>query len=120
MPRKKQWQPRPHPHRASGQDRVRVDGRDVYLGPINSEESRKNYAQLLARLASQSPGEKPEKKPRQKCLTVAEVVGRHQTDAEERYDPDGGESVQFRYAVEPLVRLFSDLPVTEFGVGQLD
>ncbi len=34
-------------HQGSGQARVRVDGRDVYLGPFGSPESKKKYREVL-------------------------------------------------------------------------
>ncbi|MEJ7591122.1 MAG: site-specific integrase [Planctomycetaceae bacterium] len=36
-------------NRASGHAKVRIDGRDHYLGPYGSEESRKLYDELIAR-----------------------------------------------------------------------
>ena len=35
-------------HRHTGQARVRIDGRDYYLGIHGSPESRQKYAQLIA------------------------------------------------------------------------
>ena len=35
-------------HKASGQAVVRLDGRDHYLGPHDTEESRERYAALIA------------------------------------------------------------------------
>lgn len=36
------------PHPASGQARVRVNGRDIYLGPFGSPESKQAYARFIA------------------------------------------------------------------------
>ena len=37
-------------HKSSGQARVRVNGKDVYLGVYNSAESRKEYNRICAEL----------------------------------------------------------------------
>jgi hypothetical protein len=36
------------PHPASGQARVRFNGRDIYLGPYGSAESQQAYARFIA------------------------------------------------------------------------
>ena len=36
------------PHTASGQARVRINGCDVYLGPIGSNASKQAYARVIA------------------------------------------------------------------------
>ncbi len=36
------------PHKPSGQARVRIGDRDVYLGPFGSPESKELYARLIA------------------------------------------------------------------------
>lgn len=119
MPRKKQWPPRPHPHKASGQERVRIDGRDVYLGPIGSQEARDNYADLVKKLAEQRPVEQPPKQKRS-GLTVAEVIDRHDEDARKRYDPAGREAKQFTYACAPLLDLMPALPASRFDCAKLE
>jgi hypothetical protein len=42
-------------HRPSGQARVRIDGKDHYLGPFGSEKSRVAYGELIAQHASGVP-----------------------------------------------------------------
>ena len=42
-------------HKPTNQARVRVDGRDIYLGPFNSPESRQRYAEILTQLAAGRP-----------------------------------------------------------------
>ena len=37
-------------HKASGQARVRVNGRDVYLGKYGSQESKAEYRRICAEL----------------------------------------------------------------------
>lgn len=35
-------------HKATGQARVRIDGKDIYLGPYGSPESRERYDDLMS------------------------------------------------------------------------
>ena len=55
MPRKSNPIPSYLLHKQSGQARVRVQGRDVLLGPFNSPESRQRYAEILTQLAAGRP-----------------------------------------------------------------
>lgn len=119
MGRKKQWPPRPHPHRASGQERVRVLGTDVYLGPIGSAEAAKNYALLLEDLEANRPAEQPVKE-RRAGLSVAEVLERWDQHAAKRYSKEGREAAQYRYAAEPLLSVYGLLPAARFGLPELD
>jgi len=48
MGRKKIWPPPMKVHKASGQVRVRINGRDHYLGAEGSPQVQKNYARVLA------------------------------------------------------------------------
>jgi hypothetical protein len=41
-------------HESSGQARVRIDGKDHYLGQYNSPESHESYARLIADWAAAS------------------------------------------------------------------
>ena len=47
MPRQKSLRPAYQLHKHSGQAKVRIDGRDYYLGPYGSQESRHKYDDLL-------------------------------------------------------------------------
>jgi hypothetical protein len=42
-------------HKQSGQARVRVQGRDVLVGPYNSRESRQRYAEILTQMTAGMP-----------------------------------------------------------------
>jgi hypothetical protein len=37
-------------HKPTGQARVRIDGKDHYLGPHGSEESKRQYEQIVRKL----------------------------------------------------------------------
>ena len=46
-------------HKSSGHARVRVDGREIFLGPYNSPESLERYQRIVAELVA-SRASKPE------------------------------------------------------------
>src|SRR4051794_39625111 len=52
MARRKQSVPSYLLHKPTGQARVRVGGRDIYLGLYDSPESRAEYARIIADLAA--------------------------------------------------------------------
>ncbi|MDZ4685396.1 MAG: hypothetical protein SH850_10070 [Planctomycetaceae bacterium] len=53
MPRPKSLNPPSYLlHKPTGQARVRIAGKDYYLGPYGSEDSRRKYGELVAQLAS--------------------------------------------------------------------
>lgn len=107
-------------HRPSSQARVRIQGRDIYLGPYDSAESRERYAQLLLNLArqQQSPAvngrwsECPE-------LKVKELVLKYCLFAEEYYGTKSKEFRTMRDALKPLVRLFGNSLANDFGPRDL-
>ena len=55
MARRKEVVPSYLLHKPTGQARVRINGRDIYLGEYGSEESRIRYGELIARHASGLP-----------------------------------------------------------------
>src|SRR6185312_7806826 len=75
--------PTVYPHAGSGQDRIRVGGIDYYLGPIDSEESRQEYARLINELAGLPPPVK-----REVPLTVSGLLARWRAEERERFSPD--------------------------------
>ncbi|AWM41739.1 Phage integrase family protein [Gemmata obscuriglobus] len=107
-------------HKPSGQARVRVAGRDVYLGPYGSAESKKEYERVLAELAAQAPAvaaAPTTKSPR--SLTVAEMVLAFWGHAKEHYrDRDGNPTSEIRWLKESLaevLELYGHKPAVEFG-----
>ena len=54
MPRRTSHVPSYRLHKPSGQARVIINGRHVYLGPYGSEESREKYVRLIAELPPQT------------------------------------------------------------------
>jgi integrase len=103
MPRAKQWPPKAHAHKASGQDRVTVDDRHVYLGPTGSEQAKQKYDELIARLtaerAAQSARASPLVQPHgvpATGLTVAELLERYDAYATNYYVKNGTPTKQLQ------------------------
>ena len=108
-------------HKPSGQARIRVAGKDVYLGDYGSEASKKEYARICAELESKVPaavvGNTKSKIP--KTATVVDVVGAFWEHAAQHYlDADGQPTSELRWFKESLadiVKLYGHVPAIEFG-----
>lgn len=77
-------------HRATGQARVRIDGKDVYLGPHGSEESKRQYEQIVRKLITDRA--RAEVKARVEIatdLTVNELAARYLQHARGYYVKGG-------------------------------
>lgn len=104
-------------HKPSGQARVRIRGRDYYLGRHNSPESWKKYHQLLAQYAEQAD----EVLPVIRCdqTSVAELVAQYVEFASEHFRHNRDERYRIKAAITPLVELFGSLAVDEFSPRKL-
>lgn len=107
-------------HKSRGLAKVRINGRDIYLGPYGSPESHALYKRVVAEwLASNaSPVTQPRTDAERSELTVNELVFAFLEHAKTYYVRDGeetGEVQNLRYAVKPMVELYGGLPVVEFG-----
>jgi integrase len=123
MPRLKYKIPSYCHHKASGQAIVTLSGKDYYLGDYGSPESRSRYEELVQKWLAHGrrmPGaiEDPERP-----ITVNELVVAFWEYAETYYrSPDGTPTTairNYRYALAPLVELFGDTEVIEFGPRSL-
>lgn len=109
-------------HKASGQARVKHNGRSIYLGKYGSPESHEAYARFLAEL--RNPEEQPvvaELVPGE-VLTVGQCTLRYFEYARTYYTKDGkptSELSVIRALIKPLNKRFYDLPATEFGPKKL-
>ena len=103
-------QPRYCLHKSSGQARVRINGRDVYLGPHGSPES---YERLMREWHLRNGDIVAAR------LTVDELYLRFLDDAEQAYrHPDGtptGTAENFRHTLKRLIKLYGRSYVREFG-----
>jgi integrase len=121
MARPKKKIPSYLPHPASGQARVRVNGRDVYLGPFGSAESKQAYARFIAENCGN--GHAPTIAiPAGGMLTIAAMVVKYDDFAQAYYVKNGvptDEKYAIKAAVAPLVRLYGDTLAEEFGPKKL-
>jgi len=100
-------------HKATGQARVRLNGRDVYLGAYGSAEAKRAYARLIAEhLAGvhRLPGDAPD-------LTVSEVAAAYVRHARDYYGPKQRGII--KVALRPLRRLYGPTRAADFGPVQL-
>lgn len=121
MPRLKHKLPSYCRHKASGQAVVTIDGRDVYLGPHGSDESKQKYEQQIARwLASRETptlNASSETVPRDD-LRISELLVAYFEHADAYYVKNGaptGEIKNLEDAVRPLREMFEDERVVDFG-----
>jgi len=124
MTRKKNVLPSYLLHKASGQARVRIDGKEYLLGDFGSEVSRIRYGQLIAQSANGVPCDPVAKSYRGKVPrndsgpSVAEVCLIFLQHAQTHYVKDGRQTTEidcFRSAIKPLVQLYGSLPASDLG-----
>lgn len=103
------------PH-SSGQARIRLRGRAVYLGKFGSVDSQREYHRVISDyLGSQ---ESPQPPPARPEITVAELIAAHRDWAKVRYQKHGeptSEVRSFRTALRPVFRLYGHLAANQFG-----
>ena len=124
MSRKPSFPVYPKKKHRSGQCRISLQGKDYYLGPFGSPESHQKYDQLRAewytRQAAGLTATASPAAPATPSLTVAQVVARWETYAEQVYSARGGELEQFGMVLKPLIRLYGPLPAAAFDAKCLE
>jgi hypothetical protein len=108
-------QPSCREHKGSGQAVVTIDGKDIYVERYGTKSSKAEYdrhiAEWLAGGRRLTAGDS--------ALTVAEVIDRFWTWAEQHYrKPDGeqtSEIWQYRCTLQLLNHLYGTLPARDFG-----
>jgi integrase len=116
MSRKATWPPRIQFHAPSGQDRIRVRGKDYYLGAHGSPEARKEYARLCLQLAGAAPATSPASNP----PTVALVALKWREHALKKYGETSPQVKDYDRALAVALEMFRDLPAGEIDVDRLD
>lgn len=117
-------------HKPTGQARVRIQGKDHYLGEYGSEASRIAYGQLVANLAAGVPID-PFKPPNRGSnttndpatgLTINELVLAFMRYAQTHYVKNGQPTSEIhclKSVTRPLVDLYGFTPVESFGPTML-
>lgn len=113
----KQTKPSYLHHKATGQARCRINGRDHYLGPYGSPESREKYEALVAEWFARNGDTS------RITLTVDDLAILFMEFAEGYYRRPNGEptgaAANIRLALRPLVRLFGSTRIHDFGPMKL-
>lgn len=104
-------------HRPSGRARVRIGGRDVYLGRHNSPESLEEYRRLLTEHFENPACPDPViAQGIEEPWTVAQLAVKYDEFAKVHYVKDGEPTDErYRAVIPPLVRLYGSTPVRSFG-----
>ncbi len=103
-------------HKASQQAVVTIKGRDHYLGPWMSPESRLKYERLITQFLTGEPAPLPEATP-DDC-TIAELCVMYLRWAETHYQKDGAftsELMNVKRAIRCLRECYAALPAKEFS-----
>lgn len=113
------------PHKATGQARVTIEGKDYYLGRYGSPESRAKYKRLIAQYCKAGaalPEVRAAPRPRA-AYSVAELCGEYLAWAKREYRTRSGEETgsveNVRQALRALFELFADTDAAEFGPRSL-
>jgi integrase len=106
-------------HKASGQARVILAGRHIYLGPHGSPESHERYAQIVAEHLRRGPirGPSTARLPTHNP-TINELVLAYWGFAKTYYARDGKPTKELsgmKDALRPLRELFGRTPANQFG-----
>ncbi|MEQ8790065.1 MAG: site-specific integrase [Pirellulaceae bacterium] len=104
-------------HKPTGQARVRIDGKDHYLGPHDSPESRERYEALVTQWLLRNGD------TTQYTLSVDDLALLYIEFASSYYRKPNGEPTSeitsIRHALRPLIRRFGTSPIRDFGPRKL-
>ncbi len=121
MPRNSTRIPSYRLHKSSGQARVIIDGRHIYLGKYGTEQSREMYNRLIAEwLAAGAQAATPTANNLESDdpLVVSELIVKFWKHAEQRYRKNGeptSEIRSYKVALRPVAALYGRQAVTDFG-----
>ena len=130
MPKLKPGQrPKYRHHKPSGRAVVTLDGKDEYLGPYDSEESRSAYYRLtdawLARKSVIKPDHSVRSEPAviSDVRLVGELVLKFDEWAQRHYFSNGEvgrECTNIQHALRPLVSLYGNRPVDDLNFNAFE
>jgi integrase len=104
---------------ASGQAKVRINGRDIYLGPHGSDESKQRYEELVRKiLTDREKAELAQRVQLSTALTVAELTSKYLVHARSYYVKAGRPTTEYGNifrALTPLLEQFGYELVTAFS-----
>lgn len=99
---------------ATGQARVRIAGRDHYLGLYGSPEAEARYKQLIAGMLAGQPVTSRDVSP-----TINFVIASFLEHVQRTQRPDGRKHARYRAAVQPLRDLYGHEPAAAFSPKKL-
>lgn len=103
MPRPRAHIPAYGLHKPTGQARVRIGGKDHYLGPHGSEESKREYERLVRKLVTdRAAAEVQARVEIATDLTISELILGFLTHARTYYVKDGRQTTEFGSIVQAL------------------
>lgn len=100
-------------HKSSGQAVTWIQGKYYYLGEYGSEKSKQEYHRLLAKFHA-NPNSFGVEKSRLSIAESAVLFLKHC----KQYYKDSPEFQQYARAIGPVIDLFSDCHVNEFGISE--
>ena len=120
MPNKPRHIPGYKLHKPSGQARVIIRGRQIYLGRYGSPESQERYGRIIAEYAAGATAtpQPAGPKPAGENLLVVELVAAYWEFAGPYYVKDGKPTAHLhavRRALSLLRQLYGKTPAVEFG-----
>jgi len=95
---------------------VTICGKDHYLGPFGTSQSRKNYDRLIAEWLA--AGRSIDPNISLNAITINELIAAHWRFAQDYYKKNGRKNVELvklRIVARPLRRLYGRTPAVEFG-----
>jgi len=109
-------------HKPSGQARVILNGKHIYLGPYGSPESREAYARLIAESCNSSKNSDGKVAFSRDSLTIDGLLLSYWRFAEEYYQQDGKPTKELacnKEAILPLRELYGSTVAEAFGPKSL-
>ncbi len=102
----------------SGQARVTISGRDYYLGPYDSEESKTAYQRLISEYLATSGAMQPTASHDE--LTIAEMLDQFVAYATPYYGTHSSELDDLKRIMRRLKKSYADLPAAQFVFVQFE